>query len=315
MKQFLTLTITIILTLSCSIKKVVENTPKEISKTSSVSVEDIPEVVEDNITQTVEVIDRNGKTITEVDTFEEAEDLLENKIKKEKTNFKIPLPPKPPKQHKDSTFNHKRWNSLLQKHVSNIGNVDYKSIRENRTELDIYIDNLGEKMPTEDWTKNQKLAYWINAYNAMTVDLIIRNYPTENIKDIKNPWEQRLWKLGEKWYNLDEIEHQILRKMDEPRIHFAIVCASFSCPKLQNEAFTASTLEQQLTNATKAFLSDSNRNIIKKNNVKLSKIFKWFKKDFEQNGSLLDFLNKYSEIKILENAKQSYLDYNWDLND
>mgnify|MGYP001113799169 CR=1 FL=1 len=315
MKQFLTLTITIILTLSCSIKKVVENTPKEISKTSSVSVEDIPEVVEDSITQTVEVIDRNGKTITEVDTFEEAEDLLENKIKKEKTNFKIPLPPKPPKQHKDSTFNHKRWNSLLQKHVSNIGNVDYKSIRENRTELDIYIDNLGEKMPTEDWTKNQKLAYWINAYNAMTVDLIIRNYPTESIKDIKNPWEQRLWKLGEKWYNLDEIEHQILRKMDEPRIHFAIVCASFSCPKLQNEAFTASTLEQQLTNATKAFLSDSNRNIIKKNNVKLSKIFKWFKKDFEQNGSLLDFLNKYSEIKILENAKQSYLDYNWDLND
>lgn len=315
MKQFLTLTITIILTLSCSIKKVVENTPKEISKTSSVSVEDIPEVVEDSITQTVEVIDRNGKTITEVDTFEEAEDLLENKIKKEKTNFKIPLPPKPPKQHKDSTFNHKRWNSLLQKHVSNIGNVDYKSIRENRTELDIYIDNLGEKMPTEDWTKNQKLAYWINAYNAMTVDLIIRNYPTESIKDIKNPWEQRLWKLGEKWYNLDEIEHQILRKMDEPRIHFAIVCASFSCPKLQNEAFTASTLEQQLTNATKAFLSDSNRNIIKKNNVKLSKIFKWFKKDFEQNGSLLYFLNKYSEIKILENAKQSYLDYNWDLND
>ena len=315
MKQFLTLTITIILTLSCSIKKVVENTPKEISKTSSVSVEDIPEVVEDSITQTVEVIDRNGKTITEVDTFEEAEDLLENKIKKEKTNFKIPLPPKPPKQHKDSTFNHKRWNSLLQKHVSNIGNVDYKSIRENRTELDIYIDNLGEKMPTEDWTKNQKLAYWINAYNAMTVDLIIRNYPTESIKDIKNPWEQRLWKLGEKWYNLDEIEHQILRKMDEPRIHFAIVCASFSCPKLQNEAFTASTLEQQLTNATKAFLSDSNRNSIKKNNVKLSKIFKWFKKDFEQNGSLLDFLNKYSEIKILENAKQSYLDYNWDLND
>ena len=315
MKQFLTLTITIILTLSCSIKKVVENTPKEISKTSSVSVEDIPEVVEDSITQTVEVIDRNGKTITEVDTFEEAEDLLENKIKKEKTNFKIPLPPKPPKQHKDSTFNHKRWNSLLQKHVSNIGNVDYKSIRENRTELDIYIDTLGENMPTEDWTKNQKLAYWINAYNAMTVDLIIRNYPTESIKDIKNPWEQRLWKLGEKWYNLDEIEHQILRKMDEPRIHFAIVCASFSCPKLQNEAFTASTLEQQLTNATKAFLSDSNRNIIKKNNVKLSKIFKWFKKDFEQNGSLLDFLNKYSEIKILENAKQSYLDYNWDLND
>lgn len=314
--KHLSIVLLIITVLSCSsTKKIIENTPKEIAKTNSISIEDIPEVVEDSIAQTVEVIDRNGKTIAKIDTFKETKDLLENENKTEETNSKIPLPLNPPKQDYNSIFSHKRWNSILQKHVSNIGNVDYKSIRENRTELDIYIDTLGENMPTEDWTKNQKLAYWINAYNAMTVDLIIKNYPIQSIKDIKNPWEQCLWELGDKWYNLDEIEHQILRKMDEPRIHFSIVCASFSCPKLQNEAFTASNLEQQLTNVTKAFLSDSNRNSIKKNNVKLSKIFKWFKKDFEQNGSLLDFLNKYSEIEILENAKQSYLDYNWDLND
>ena len=77
------------------------------------------------------------------------------------------------------------------------------------------------------------LAFWMNAYNALTIDLILRNYPVDSIKDIKNPWDQRLWKLGDKWYNLNQIEHDILRKMDEPRIHFGIVCASFSCPKLQ----------------------------------------------------------------------------------
>ncbi|WP_290702080.1 DUF547 domain-containing protein, partial [Lacinutrix sp.] len=198
--------------------------------------------------------------------------------------------------------------------VSDAGNVNYNSIKSNRKELTNYITALGDNMPNDAWSKEDKLAYWINAYNAMTVDLILRNMPIKSIKDIKDPWEQRLWKLGSKWYNLEEIEHQILRKMDEPRIHFAIVCASFSCPKLQNEAFTASNLETQLTDATKEFLSDTKRNKISKNTIELSNIFKWFKKDFEQDGSLIDFLNKYSDVSITSKAKKSYLDYNWDLN-
>ena len=103
--------------------------------------------------------------------------------------------------------------------------------------------------------------------------------------------------------------------MDEPRIHFAIVCASYSCPKLQNTAFTAGNLEQQLTLATQEFLSDTNRSEISENTLKLSKIFRWFDKDFEQNGSLIDFLNKYSNVTISAKAKISYKDYNWDLND
>jgi hypothetical protein len=121
--------------------------------------------------------------------------------------------------------------------------------------------------------------------------------------------------LGEKWYNLDEIEHQILRKMNEPRIHFAIVCASYSCPKLQNEAFVASNLEQQLTKATKKFLNDPERNSISKDNLELSKIFKWFAKDFKRNGSLIDFLNQYTDVKISTKARINYKDYNWDLNE
>lgn len=214
------------------------------------------------------------------------------------------------------TFNHTKWHDLLQKHVSNDGHVNYKSFKTDRKPLLLYIKSLGDRIPQDSWTKTDKLAYWINAYNAMTIDLILRHYPIKSIKDIQKPWEQRLWKLGEKWYNLNEIEHRILRKMNEPRIHFAIVCASFSCPKLQNEAYTSPQLNAQLTQATKLFLADKNRNEISKNHIKLSKIFQWFSKDFKQKeSSLIDFLNKYSEITISNKAKQHFKTYNWDLNE
>ncbi|MFD0989967.1 DUF547 domain-containing protein [Mariniflexile jejuense] len=216
------------------------------------------------------------------------------------------------------TVLHELWNNLLQKHVSNNGNVNYKSFKTEHKKLLDYIYVLNLELSSEgfqSFSKEEKLAFWINAYNAMTIDLILRNYPVKSIKDIKNPWEQRLWKLGKKWYNLNDIEHQILRKMNEPRIHFAIVCASVSCPKLLNEAYTFENLETQLTKASKQFLSDSERNSILENDLKLSKIFQWFSKDFKQNGSLIDFLNKYSEVKISNNAKISFKDYNWDLNE
>ena len=213
---------------------------------------------------------------------------------------------------------HFLWNELLQKHVSANGNVNYKSFKIDHKKLLEYINILAilkSKPEFDSISREEKLAFWINAYNALTIDLIIKNYPVKSIKDIKNPWEQRLWQFGDKWYNLEDIEHKILRKMDEPRIHFAIVCASYSCPKLQNTAFTADNLEEQLTMASQEFLSDTNRNEISENTLKLSKIFRWFDKDFEQNGSLIDFLNKYSNVTISAKAKISYKDYNWDLND
>jgi hypothetical protein len=212
-------------------------------------------------------------------------------------------------------FDHAIFNDLLKKHVSSDGNVDYNGFKSDSKTLQSYIDLLKTYQPIDNWTKDENLAYWINAYNALTIDLILRNYPTKSIKDIKDPWDQRLWKLGNKWQNLNDIEHEILRKMNEPRIHFAIVCASVSCPKLQNKAFMATNLEEQLTNATKEFLSDRSKNELSENNIKLSKIFKWFKKDFEQNGSLIDFLNQYTEVKISNKAKKRFMDYNWDLND
>ena len=211
--------------------------------------------------------------------------------------------------------NHDSFNKLLSMFVSKEGFVDYKDLKKRQLDLQKYIFYLGENLPTENWTKSDILAFWINAYNAMTIDLILRHYPIKSIKDIKDPWGQRLWKIGNKWYNLNEIEHKVLRKMDEPRIHFAIVCASFSCPKLSNQAYTSENLEQQLTQATIDFLSDSSKNVITSENLALSKIFQWFSKDFTQNGSLIDFLNQYPEIEILRNAKKTFKDYNWNLNE
>ena len=211
-------------------------------------------------------------------------------------------------------FDHSGFNALLQKNVSAEGKVNYKAFKEDRTVLRMYLHALGRKTPTENWSKQEKLAYWINAYNAMTIDLIIRNQPIGSIKDIDNPWKQSLWKLGGDMYNLDTIEHQILRKMEDPRIHFAINCASFSCPVLLNEAFTANSVDTQLEALTVGFINDTQRNTITPQAITISKIFKWFSKDFKKNQSLIEFLNTYSTIKIQRNAKINYLDYNWELN-
>lgn len=236
----------------------------------------------------------------------------------------IPDPPKPPKiiersesidDYHSEAFNHSSWGKLLEKHVSNQGHVNYKTFKRDRSDLLNYIASLSKNMPNDSWNKEDKFAYWINAYNAMTIDLILRHYPIKSIKVINKPWDQRFWKLEGKWYNLNEIEHNILRKMNEPRIHFGIVCASYSCPKLLNKAFTASNLDKQLTEVTKSFLADYERNTISKNNIQLSKIFQWFAKDFKQEGTLIDFLNKYSAVKIFAKAKKSFKDYNWDLNE
>ena len=288
--KYLNLITLLFLITSCSgTKRVVQATSKETPETIKTldSISENVKPIEDTIPEPI-VVAENGQPT-------ESKPEIENEISK--------------------SFNHDSWTDLLQKHVSHQGNVNYKGFKADRKAVLNYITNLSENTPNDSWTKEDKLAYWINAYNVLTVDLILRHYPIESIKDIKKPWDQRYWKLGDKWYNLNEIEHQILRKMNEPRIHFAIVCASFSCPKLQNKAFEATNLYGQLTNATKSFLSDSKRNSISENKIELSKIFQWFSQDFNQNASLIDFLNLYSDVKISEKAKKNFKDYDWTLNE
>jgi hypothetical protein len=214
-----------------------------------------------------------------------------------------------------SSINHSKWDALLEKHVSKNGSVNYKAFQQDSKQLEAYLTELSANVPSKSWSKNATLAYWINAYNAYTVQLILNNYPTKSIKDIKDPWGKKFFTLGNKKYSLEEIEHEILRKMNEPRIHFAINCASFSCPNLLKEAYTEAKLDQQLTTAAKGFVNDATKNTITVNKIEISKIFDWFEGDFEQNGSVIDFLNKYSTVKINSEAEVKYKDYNWSLND
>ncbi|QSE97119.1 DUF547 domain-containing protein [Fulvivirga lutea] len=225
---------------------------------------------------------------------------------------------------KTSPPSHSLFNNVLDQHVKG-DMVDYDGLKKNQQELLEYLHILSENPPTENWSKNEKLAYWINAYNAFTLKLIIDNYPVESITDLhptihipllNTVWHKKFFKIGGLEMSLDEIEHKILRKeFNEPRIHFAINCASVSCPPLRNEAYTAEQLDKQLDEQARAFINDKQRNVITENNPRVSKIFSWFKGDFKQSGTLISYLNKYSNIQINENADVDFLDYDWGLND
>jgi len=222
-----------------------------------------------------------------------------------------------------STVSHDDWSSLLQRHVSDNGQVNYKGFLEERTLLEKYLANLTKQFPGKNWSEEEKIAYWINVYNAFTVKLIIDNYPLKSIKDIvkglpmiNSPWDIKFFDIENTSFDLNTVEHEILRKkFNEPRIHFAINCASISCPKLRNEAYVAGQLDEQLNDQAQKFILNPIKNNITTEEVHLSKIFDWFKSDFTREKPLLLFLQKYIEIEIPKNSKIKYLNYDWNLNE
>jgi Protein of unknown function, DUF547 len=222
---------------------------------------------------------------------------------------------------------HELYDKLLKKHVSASGLVDYKGFIKDSSELNQYLKLLSAAPPDEKtWSRQEQMAYWINAYNAFTIQLVCRYYPVKSIKDIgskvqipfvNTPWDIKFIRIGKEKMDLNNIEHGQLRKnFDDPRIHMALVCASKSCPILLNEAFEASKLDHQFAKQTKAFLADPNRNKMSVTAPQLNMIFKWYGMDFNNNGgSVRSFINTYSDIKIDAKAKISHLDYDWGLND
>ncbi|MDQ3141683.1 MAG: DUF547 domain-containing protein [Bacteroidota bacterium] len=218
---------------------------------------------------------------------------------------------------------HQKWNELLTKHVDKNGFVNYKSFIMDSNQLNIYLKKLETQSPQKSWSKNEVMAFWINAYNAFTVQLILRNYPVKSIKDIggkipfvNSTWDIKFIKIGNELLDLNNIEHTKLRKQfHDPRLHMVLVCASKSCPVLRREAFTAQRLFKQMDEQTKSFLKDPSRNSIKSSEAKLSMIFKWYGKDFKGKKGIVDFINKYQEKKIDKKSKISYLDYDWSINE
>ncbi len=224
---------------------------------------------------------------------------------------------------------HARWTKLLSKHVTMDGHkstVDYKTIKASNTELVSYLTTLEElKLESfQTFSEADQIAFYINAYNAFTIKLVIDHYPVSSIKKIgglfSSPWKKEFFKLFENKRSLDEIEHEILRKKyNEPRIHFALVCASKGCPALSDTAFTGNALDSQLEKATKSFLADKDRNKFDSATsvLSVSSIFKWFKEDFAKKaGSLEGFLFPYFfAANTPDKVKIEFLDYDWSLNE
>lgn len=210
------------------------------------------------------------------------------------------------------------WQSLLSEHVTTDGLVDYKGFLKDKDKLHHFTKQLSQNTPNKSWLDSEKKAYLINAYNAFTIQLVVDNYPVESIKDIGNIFS-RFFKIefidyNNKLVSLDDIEKGMLLPMGDERVHFAINCASYSCPKISNKVYRPETLNKQLDEAAHHFIN-SKLNIISKNQAKLSKIFKWYSHDFETDSTdLINYINKYSKIEITKNANIEYLDYNWSLN-
>ena len=239
---------------------------------------------------------------------------------------------------------HATWDQLLKKHVVWIDNgvasqVDYAGFQRDSAQLQSYLQSLSEVSQAEfdSWNKDQQLAFLINAYNAFTIDLILTEYPqVESIKDLgsflQSPWKKRFFTLLGQERHLDELEHEMIRAKgvyDEPRIHVAVVCASIGCPALRDEAYVADRLDAQLEDSFKRFLSDRSRNRYNPQAGKLevSKIFSWYKEDFDDGrfSSLNDMFARYADLladapatrqRIQQgNVPIDYLDYDWALND
>ena len=257
---------------------------------------------------------------------------------------------------KTDSFDHSyaTYNSLLNRYVKN-ARVNYEGFIASRAEFETFLRALGsvDENDFESWTEEQRLAFWINAYNAFTIKAIIDHYPikrsftlvgifyapSDSILQIKGVWTKLQFRALGNMVTLDEIEHQILRKkFNEPRIHMAINCASISCPDLRNEAYTPEKLEEQLADASINFVNNPDKGVYvneQSGKVKLSKIFKWFGDDFINNygskklfnnyslkeNAVLNFTSEYiesEEVKeyLMNNKlKIGYLGYDWHLNE
>ena len=181
-----------------------------------------------------------------------------------------------------------------------------------------YIDYLGKNPVKPTWSKNEELAYWFNLYNASTVYLIASNYPTTSITKLEKgkPWDKKFIKSGDKTCSLNDIENIIVRpNFNEPLVHVAFNCAAVSCPILLNEAFIVDKLYSQLEKQAKKWVNDTTKNKLTPDKIKVSQIFDWYKDDFKSSGGVISFINKYSNTKVNEKAKISYLEYNWNLNE
>jgi len=226
-------------------------------------------------------------------------------------------------------FDFSPWDAMLKKNTrpSNYAGIgytgfDYAAILDSR-EFDKLVGSLESYLPEELRGREETLSFWINVYNIFAVKLVRDHFPVTGIKDVGSilspVWKAPAGKIGGKMYSLHDIEHGILRPMNEPAIHFAIVCASVSCPDLRTEAYTASALRDQLKSQISRFLENKGKGMRldrEERTVHLSMIFDWYEKDFAGTGGIIGFLNSEwgGRRNVPPDYAIKYMPYNWDLN-
>ena len=212
---------------------------------------------------------------------------------------------------------------LLKKYAQN-GVVNYRGFKNEEEKLDGYLKML-EEIDTKTISRKEQFAFYVNAYNAWTIKLILSGYPgVESIKDLgsifKSPWKKKICRIDGGLLTLDDIEHTILRpRFKDPRVHVAINCAAKSCPPLRSEPYEGRSLDKQLDEMAVAFINDTERNYFAGRTLHVSKIFDWFAEDF--NDDVIGFFLKYSRGQLKKrletgraNIEIKYLSYDWSLN-
>ncbi|MGI9239864.1 MAG: DUF547 domain-containing protein [Verrucomicrobiales bacterium] len=222
---------------------------------------------------------------------------------------------------------HRILDEILKRHVES-GLVDYRSLASDRPALEDYLNELAAVTEAEfdSWARDQQLAMLINLYNAATLRLVLDHYPVGSIKDIgglfKRPWSIDSLSLFGKATTLGHVEHDLLREnYNEPRIHFAIVCAALGCPELRRGAFTAPLIDTQLNEQGEKFFRDKSKNRVDlaASTLHVSKVFKWFKDDFEPLGGVIGIARSYlpeeEASSLRDDFKIRYTNYDWSLNE
>ena len=223
------------------------------------------------------------------------------------------------------------WDQILKKHVKKasidgiaLNGFDYRGLLKARVRFDRFVSAISKFDPAGLRGKQEKLAFWINVYNVGAVKMVLDHPKIKSLNDI-GPKKGAVWKLdalvvGGKVFSLDAIENEILRKLNEPRIHFAIVCASVSCPDMRPESYRAGKLDKQLDEQTRSFLSNPRKGMsidAAKRRVLLTKLFEWFAGDFGGKDGVVGFLARYLPKDAPADWREfsiGYLEYNWNLN-
>ncbi|WP_425666092.1 DUF547 domain-containing protein [Vibrio tubiashii] len=226
-------------------------------------------------------------------------------------------------QSNTTAISHQDWQSFLDSYLVKDGDntlVKYGHVSpQDKQKLNQYIATLAAIDPRE-YSSNEQYAYWVNLYNAITVNLILDDYPVKSITKLGGlfsfgPWGDEVVTIAGKKLTLNDIEHRILRPIwNDPRTHYAVNCASLGCPNLQTQAFTADNTKQLLEQAAKEFINSDKGVLQLKGKTQLSSIYDWFAEDFGNKQELIQHLAKYRPELTNLNGKFSY-EYDWDLND